>query len=133
MTEQTRGFLNMLDDLLAQGDETSVEVFAVITALRSMDGGHGALKEQVTVPIRRAALPKTAVMFDARITRQSRFAIPASFMLSEPTDEGKVDFRSVTRVPAGNGYSWKVLKNGENHFVGHASKAARVLGLKEVQ
>lgn len=55
-----RQVLAVVDKSLANGDETSEKVWDVLTALRGPDSSSYSAKNGAIVPIRRAALPKTA-------------------------------------------------------------------------
>jgi hypothetical protein len=130
MTEETRAFLDQLDEVLVKGDKTAHEVISIITALRSMDGGSGGLKDVATVPIRRAALPKCAAKAEVGTHTVESTPIRMQFRCGHPDDANKVDTRSLTTRPAsGYSYAFKQLNTAERHFVSHVHEAARALGL----
>lgn len=57
-----RQILDLIDTQLAKEDDTSRQLWNVLTALRGPDDANEALKVAKTVPIRRAAFPKSAAI-----------------------------------------------------------------------
>jgi len=102
--------LDVVDRALAKGDDTSRDVWNVLTALRGPDLGDSAYthKLQNTIPIRRAALPKTTTGIN-----------PADFGCS--TDK----FIEDDTVYA--------YGTGLRHFTRHAVRAAKTLGLIDAE
>lgn len=80
--------LDAIDQFLSAGDDKAADLAAVLTALRGPDGGGSDEKSHTTVPIRIAALPKTAQCVNQWIrvgtwggmnfTRTSAYGVPAS-------------------------------------------------------
>lgn len=63
MNKELRAVLNVIDEALAQQNDVSKQLWNVLTALRGPDNNDfsfGGLKKTGTVPIRRAAFPRTA-------------------------------------------------------------------------
>ena len=79
MTPQTKRLLRTIDTALAKGDQTSDELWKVLTALRGPDTSSSSVKERTTVHIRIAAFPRTAMANDT----------PASFDTDQPFTLGR--------------------------------------------
>lgn len=122
LTPDAQQFLNTLDDLLVKGDDTAKQIVGVITALRGPDHKKGwhrdGVKAQTTIPIRRAALPKTFAATKSHDFRN----IGMSFALDKDDDGLRVDLRSCR----GTGYST------DDHFTQHVANAGQLLGLKVI-
>ena len=142
MTPKAREVLDYLDDLFSDPGqvEAATEVWDVITALRGPDTfDHEAaqtLKLDLTIPIRRAAFPKTAAVFSADDKQRSQLGwtttmplysvpmfAPTSRMNSAPTLEGTLTSRI---------NQWKTTayykQMRDAHFLGHIRAAIAALG-----
>lgn len=70
MTSEARKMLDQIDEFFSRNDSASAEVAAVLTALRSEDTADGTwqdvekAKTFTTIPIRRAAFPQCATLYD---------------------------------------------------------------------
>ena len=99
-----RQMLDCIDTYLAFKDDKSRDLWSVLSALRGPDSGDFRLKNGTTIPIRRAAFPKT--------TKSSVFgSVGASF--GNPRRH----------------YAFMRNLVGSVHFKSHANKAAKVLSL----
>ena len=134
MTNEARAFLDQLDELCLKGDQTAADVMAVLTALRSHDvRGNTVLKSVTTVPIRRAALPRTAAALDA--DDQKRLQVGKrhnmNMKLDDPGDADRVDLRSLDLH--GRSYARRSqTTDADQHFGQHAKAAGDALGLRVV-
>lgn len=109
MKDSLREILNTIDEVLAKQDELSGQLWNVLTGLRGPD--HTSWKEayeekhRATVPIRRAAFPKTAALEDNNI---ADFGVnPEDSIYHVGSDESSL--------------SW--------HFDNHSDAAARALDI----
>lgn len=93
--------LAYIDAILARGDKTAVNLWAVLSALRGPSIGDGGEKDNTTAFIRTAAFPRAA--------KSKRFAVP-SFD------------RAGTHIRVSRETNW--------HFRNHIEEAAEALGLK---
>jgi len=126
VTPEARAALDALDDVLSKTDNTSREVWQVIAAMRGPDGRQGPLditfhnvvKLNVTVPLRRAAFPKTAAKYDGS-QGYGAYAVWLGATFGDVYDPNglrkNVDLDSAKRQ--------------SNHFAAHAQEAAKTLGL----
>lgn len=135
MEAKTKEVLAMLDDVLSQtdpqGTKVAVEVWDVITALRGPDNFRAALKNSLTVPIRRAALPKTTRVAEAadRLPAWSAGPIEGRAMF-EPMGGARLEGNTIEeRLDNSANYYAGALSHADGHYVGHARSAARVLGI----
>lgn len=98
-----RSILDQIDEVLVKGDEVAQGLWAVMTALRGPDDETATsnLKSDLTIPVRRAAFPKTAALTWTNLG--------ASF--------------------GWDGCIWNPATAPEGHFGNHARKAAKALGL----
>ena len=132
MTPEARAFLDQLDELALKNDQTSKDVMAVLTALRSYDSDENGLKSVSTIPIRRAALPRCAALVDKREITQVKVGDnhEMRMTLDDPADEGRVDCRSLD-IDRYRPYARRKPPSiGERHFFSHAMDAAKALGLR---
>lgn len=116
MTPAARRMLDELDRFLATRDKASVEVAAVLSAIRGPDSGNSELKYVTSSVIRAAAFPhchSTGSCYDfVRDGMRSNLG----GMLSRSSD--KVDISG---------------SNIQPHFRDHVVHAAKVLGLKVIE
>jgi len=107
LTREAKRVLNVIDEALAKGNKSSMQIWDVISALRGPDVHGFPSKAKTTVHIRTAALPKTA-------KTTSYTTLPISFAhFASPLFD----------IEAGSLVS--------DHFRLHIAKAAVVLGLVE--
>lgn len=120
-----RKFLDTLDDFLLRHDVASAQVAAVITALRGPDKDEGytvhGLKDKITLPIRRAAFPKTyrASGRGTEVGRNSKFVYARNMSFGSAEDE-----YASTGI-----YVSTLYPSSTNHFEHHGILAAEALGL----
>lgn len=110
--------LDIVDTALARGNSTSEKLWDVLTALRGPDTNEYYLKSEITVLIRRKALPKTTK------AHMDSGATLADFGYDEPKD-AKISSGTVGYEREGYGYKRR------GHFRNHAIKAAEALGIYE--
>lgn len=119
-----RKFLDSLDDFLLRHDTASAQVAAVITALRGPDKDEGytvhGLKDKITLPIRRAALPKSALVNTGTAVGQNSKSVYARNMAFGTFVD--VDLPKGIRVTS-------FTPASSNHFEHHGILAAEALGL----
>lgn len=114
-----RAALDYLDNIFARGGDDAVELWDVLTALRGPDAmsAHEE-KALVTIPIRIAALPKTA-----KIIQESAFHNRFDNLVAK-----RASFGSRERTYPYRGE--RVFNpHKHNHFHGHGFRAAVALGL----
>lgn len=139
MTPEARAFLDSLDDLCLKRDQTSKDVMAALTAIRALDtNSEGHLKGVVTIPIRRAVLPKCAAAADEStklLGNRNDGSIGRGegimrMTLEHASDAGRADFRSLRRPYAARE---SLTSAAERHWAGHAEQAALALGLTVIK
>lgn len=108
MEKRTREVLDQIDAVLSKGNVVSEEVWNVLTALRGPDNGESEPKRVATVPIRRAAFPRTT-------EAHNNFGSTV-FLADFGASTSKYDLNS--------GYD-----QDDWHFDVHAQNAAQILGL----
>ena len=144
MTPRAKAMLEALDDLFSDPDDAAIEaateVWDVITALRGPDAFEKApstvLKNYITVPIRRAALPKTTAAASGAWARaRQSYDRPMrgnAFFSVWDLPEGVAPLHAETIGARLN--EWVLRKDywslRDAHFMGHARRAARVLGIE---
>jgi hypothetical protein len=105
-----RDMLDTLDKFLATGQDEAKTLWDVLTALRGPDNGSDQAKEHATIPIRRAAFPRTT---EAYRHKGDVFYIGADFgYYEEPITE--IELPPIV----------------EDHLRFHVEYAAVALGLK---
>lgn len=101
-----REVLDIIDEVLAQYNETSGKLADVLGALRGPDNNYTGLKDRTTVLIRRAAFPRVV---DSGSDADHRWAMY--------TDHEQIEVSDLDRVA------------DEYHFTNHIKWAAKALGL----
>jgi hypothetical protein len=117
METATKETLDYIDRVLARQDAAAHELWTVLTALRGPDAVASAdkLKHATTAHIRSAALPLTALAQLDTQRRRGMYGLPAVFATGgyfQPRNEDCVGDRFA-----------------DSHFIGHAERAAEVLGI----
>ena len=113
MTPKLRAMLDTIDDMLVVGDQNAADLWMVLSALRGPDINDWHLKVNCTIPIRRAALPRTAMQYNAYSSANLIKRIPANFDCI--FNHYDLD-------------SWEYGCEG-SHFFSHADDAAQILEL----
>lgn len=117
-----RAALDYLDNILSRGGEDAQDLWDILTAFRGPDEDRGSEhKDNVTVPIRRAALP---------LTRQA-VAKTRKSMVTYVTSGPGVHQRASFGYDQSE-YSYAGIRQVtgmSNHFNSHGFRAARALGL----
>jgi hypothetical protein len=104
MDSKLREVLDQIDTVLAENGFDAAQLWNVLTALRgpdNVDDGDYRTKQEVTVPIRRAAFPRTAALTN-----------------NNTADFGDNDSPTTVRV------------DRYTHFHNHGQAAASALGLR---
>lgn len=119
-----RAALDYLDNILSRGGQDAQDLWDILTAFRGPDTPNenpyeDTGKREVTLPIRRAALPLTL-----QSVCESRNVGP-SFYYSNPGVHRRASFGAKQyQYPYGG-----ARLEGSNHFRNHGFRAARALGL----
>lgn len=156
MTEQTQNWLKQTDAILAQGNDTSKEVLAIMGIVRGPDyvrlkGGNvsplqadrSAAKLETTAVLRAAAFPLTFAAAQEAIGNASRhedvvkvLAEQFGYSDEEATTAANIRFRKTTpsdwMMRQASSISVRFLDNvlgSKSHFAIKVKKAARVLGV----
>lgn len=108
MDAKVREILDKIDDVLADDSPAGRQLWEVLTALRGPDSGNTVDKKTKTVPIRRAAFPKTAAKND-----EFGNAFPNGADFGSPESK----------------YNGTEQSDGNFHFYGHAFDARYTLGI----
>lgn len=119
-----RAALDYLDGIFARGGQDAQDLWDILTAFRGPDNKDDEdpfgppAKETVTVPIRRAALPKTShVVNDLR----SQGYVPNSLGVHQRASFGN---------PLRSHYPYQGARTEQTpHFASHGFRAAQALGL----
>jgi hypothetical protein len=121
MFSEARAALDALDRVLARQDGASRQVWAVLTALRGPDHtlnrtSEADIKARATVPIRRAAFPRTAAQASIAAGVEGLYANGALFNVS----------------PYSTWPGWDMWAEAGHHFAGHVNEAFAALSLPSV-
>jgi hypothetical protein len=120
MRPMTRQILDVIDRELATGSDAAQELWDVLSALRGPDIGDTGIKEDSTIPIRRAAFPETAAKTDddptLRPLRRASFGVPERYLYF-------YDYAT---------YKGSVHPANHDHLGMHAFRAADVLAILPV-
>ena len=113
MTNKTREVLDTIDALLVNGDQTSVELWEILTALRGPDDDDECYKSMTTMPIRAAAFPHL---------------YQASLECGKDCGKWYVGAMRFPGMPLA-GENTQFIQAPSTHFGIHANAAAQHLGL----
>jgi hypothetical protein len=107
MKPKVRAMLDQIDAMLVEMTDESRELWAILTALRGPDAGDYGEKAKFTIPVRRAAFPRTAA------------AVRASMTLADFEVYGVAPEKAMSYSPS----------EDYQHFQGHVYEAQQALGM----
>lgn len=108
-----RQVLDQIDRYLAVGDANTNQLWDVLSALRGPDDGGYNDKQHFTIPIRRAAFPRTA----KRVNEAIIWMGPSFARKSDVFNPEQMDVID------------RMMDSPISHFYSHVQKAAKALGL----